>query len=196
MKNILNTAFSMSFSEVPRVSKLTPKPHAVLWFGILGHLVIHIRFACKRKNNQKECEWRPFPCANADNGCDFVAPRKRLEEHENKCESRPVLCPDGSCDEMIPLNKLEQHLLLNRELVGPCQSTGQYGQHKPSLFEKRCCLGDEERNSSENTHSHISWKVSICKYETTTFFLMFDMVDGLFFTWLYVAAGEGEKFTK
>jgi hypothetical protein len=134
------------------------------------------------------------------NGCSFVSPRKDLEEHEKGCKSRPVLCPDGNCDEMIPLNKLEQHLHLTREQLCPCRSNTSlftyrkirpYSTHKLKFWMK-CSIGRDDLMQM----LHASWEVIICKYATTTFLLKFDMVDGLFYTWLYVVAGEGEKFTK
>ena len=43
--------------------------------------------------------------------CTFSAARKSLEEHEKRCQQRPVPCPIGFCeDDDIPLSKLIDHL--------------------------------------------------------------------------------------
>ena len=36
-----------------------------------------------------------FACANAEDGCEVVEVRSRVEEHERECPYRVVPCPEG-----------------------------------------------------------------------------------------------------
>jgi hypothetical protein len=115
----------------------------------------------------------PFPCAH---GCDFLAAKRELEEHEKECKKRMVPCPDGWCRKTIHLDTLLQHLNATEQR--------QPLEKRDGVFSSGWCLPDNRLQDSS-----VSWNVEICKYDDNTFFAKLAKAAGMFHVWLYVAAG-------
>ena len=52
----------------------------------------------------------PRPCVYQHLGCDKEDFAGKLDRHEEKCDARPIRCPDANCVQVVPLRTLPDHL--------------------------------------------------------------------------------------
>lgn len=58
------------------------------------------------KQHQNTCPYYPVACPNA--GCEFIAARRLMKDHNPTCEYKTEICQKG-CQKVLKLSEMQQH---------------------------------------------------------------------------------------
>ena len=136
-------------------------------FGCVDYEISPSSFAIK-----KFLEQLKFSCANKDNGCNEIINYNNLENHDNNCKFREIICPNIQCGKKIQWNLLKNHLQNECEFsLFECQSCGIKLTRKELLEHSKICgiinkefnirnpiinkLGEEEISKNNETFKNV-----------------------------------------
>ena len=119
-----------------------------------------------------------FECINSAKGCTFKVEHSELQDHENECRYRKILCPDGLCKSKVVLRDLVDHI---RQVHPDADWETESGDTalRNWFISKDLHFGPSSNN----------WVLNLWEHDNMVFIARFRKARGLWYSWVYVLGG-------
>jgi len=124
-------------------------------------------------------------CKYYHDGCQVLALRPAMEEHESRCGCREVTCPNSECETRLQVRQIFDHL------KGAHKDAVFKDDKESSDFSLTCLLKDEFQEREVSTWVTIVWNHK----NGYTFFPMFEKRNRAWYSWIFVL-GNHEEATR